>query len=404
MESEQQRSERSLQQRALQVWSTTVKAMQHNAHARRLLARPQHAAMLKSRDKAVLYILLTTGIERHSCVIIVVANQCCYASSAPFDGCILLLPYTVLRTAQYHADAACTLAVMHANTLHVTCFCMRACVQFKYLNTPEERAAAGGGVTADGVTFFATHQELTACEDVVRRMLNRIAKLSSACFKRTSMLGSVLAKKASAAKSTYFSMWAAQITGANQRIVGFNASSDITLLPTPRDCTVLPDQVVKPYEPPARGLSHLPPLPPLPSSAQHSNSHTAKQPGLFALPSTNTTANISSISNSSVSSSSKQKVRGPADCGTWVIPHLVLLGEFPVGTAKAQQWQCSKRSSSSDEWLSDGAVDTAAALLQAGVGVYYSMVSQAECAAYEQLHNLRPMQRYGHSGAAQSPA
>jgi hypothetical protein len=31
-------------------------------------------------------------------------------------------------------------------------------VQFKYLNTSEERAAAGGGVTANGVTFFATHQ------------------------------------------------------------------------------------------------------------------------------------------------------------------------------------------------------------------------------------------------------
>jgi hypothetical protein len=52
-----------------------------------------------------------------------------------------------------------------------------------------------------------------------------------------------------------------------------------------------------------------------------------------------------STNNSSSTSSSKQKVRGPADCGTWVIPHLVLLGELPVGTAKAQQWQCSKRSS-----------------------------------------------------------
>jgi hypothetical protein len=30
LESEQQRSERSLQQRALQVWSAIVKAMQHN--------------------------------------------------------------------------------------------------------------------------------------------------------------------------------------------------------------------------------------------------------------------------------------------------------------------------------------------------------------------------------------
>jgi hypothetical protein len=52
--------------------------------------------------------------------------------------------------------------------------------------------------------------------------------------------------------------------------------------------------------------------------------------------------------------------------------------------------------SSSDDWLSDGAVDTAAALLQAGIGVYYSMVSQAECADYEQLHNLRPMQVVHH--------
>jgi hypothetical protein len=34
LESEQQRSERSLQQRALQVWSTTVKAMQHNVSIR----------------------------------------------------------------------------------------------------------------------------------------------------------------------------------------------------------------------------------------------------------------------------------------------------------------------------------------------------------------------------------
>jgi hypothetical protein len=53
----------------------------------------------------------------------------------------------------------------------------------------------------------------------------------------------VLARKASAAKSTYFSMWAAHITGANQRIVGFNPSSDITLLPTPRDCLVLPGNI-----------------------------------------------------------------------------------------------------------------------------------------------------------------
>jgi hypothetical protein len=110
-----------------------------------------------------------------------------------------------------------------------------------------------------------------------------------------------------------------------------------------RNLCVATDQSVKPYEPPSRGLSHLPPLPPLFNSTQHNSSHTAKQPSLFALASTHTTVKTSSVS--SVSSGGKQKVRGPADCGTWVIPHLVLLGEFPVGTAKAQQWQCSKRNS-----------------------------------------------------------
>jgi hypothetical protein len=120
-----------------------------------------------------------------------------------------------------------------------------------------------------------------------------------------------------------------------------------TLLPYVCElCAATADQVVKPYEPPSRGLSHLPPLPPLYTSIQHNNNHSTKQLSLFATTATNTASSSSSNSgSSSASSSSKQKVRGPADCGTWVIPHLVLLGEIPVGTTKAQQWQCSKRSS-----------------------------------------------------------